>query len=86
MHFEHKIAERIEVDWCGTTIPIVNELTGEVTKGYLFVGTLPYSQYSYAELMSDMKQENWITAHVNMFNFFGGTTPIDASIYLGPVK
>lgn len=76
MHFEHKIAERIEVDWCGTTIPIVNELTGEVTKGYLFVGTLPYSQYSYAELMSDMKQENWITAHVNMFNFFGGTTPI----------
>ena len=26
--------------------------------------------------MSDMKQENWITAHVNMFNFFGGTTPI----------
>ena len=64
MHFEHKIAERIEVDWCGTTIPIVNELTGEVTKGYLFVGTLPYSQYSYAELMSDMKQENWITAHV----------------------
>lgn len=36
MHFEHKIAERIEVDWCGTTIPIVNELTGEVTKGYLF--------------------------------------------------
>ena len=76
MHFEHKVAEKIEVDWCGTTVPVVNELTGEVTKGYLFVGTLPYSQYSYAELMGDMKQENWINAHVHMFEFFGGTTPI----------
>lgn len=56
MHFEHKVAEKIEVDRCGTTVPVVNELTGEVTKGYLFVGTLPYSQYSYAELMGDMKQ------------------------------
>lgn len=76
MHFEHKVAEKIEVDWCGTTVPVVNELTREVTKGYLFVGTLPYSQYSYAELMGDMKQENWINAHVHMFEFFGGTTPI----------
>jgi transposase len=76
MHFEHKIAERIEVDWSGTTIPIVDELTGEVSNGYLFVATLPYSQYSYAEVMNDMKQENWIMAHVHMFNFFGGTTPI----------
>ena len=27
MHFEHKIAERIEVDWCGTTIPIAVSYT-----------------------------------------------------------
>lgn len=76
MHFEHMIAERIEVDWAGTTVPIVDELTGEVSKGYLFVATLPYSQYSYVELMSDMKEENWINAHVNMFEYFGGTTPL----------
>lgn len=76
MHFEHKIAERTEVDWAGTTIPIVNRTTGEVTKAYLFVATLPYSQYSYAEVMQDMKQENWINAHINMFEFFGGTTPV----------
>ena len=76
MHFEHKIAERIEVDWTGATVPIIDELTGEASKGYMFVATLPYSQYSYAEVMSDMKQENWINAHVHMFAFFGGTTPI----------
>ena len=55
MHFEHKVAERIEVDWVGTAVSIVDELTGEVSKGYLFVATLPYSQYTYVELMSDMK-------------------------------
>lgn len=54
MHFEHKVAERIEVDWVGTAVSIVDELTGEVSKGYLFVATLPYSQYTYVELMSDM--------------------------------
>lgn len=56
MHFDYKIAERIEVDWSVISIPITDELTGEVTKGYLFVATFPYSQYSYVEVMSDTKQ------------------------------
>lgn len=43
------------MDWVGTAVSIVDELTGEVSKGYLFVATLPYSQYTYVELMSDMK-------------------------------
>lgn len=76
MHFEHKAAERIEVDWCGAVVPIIDSLTGETSKVYVFVGTLPYSQYSYCEVMSDMKEENWITAHVHMLEFFGGSTPI----------
>ena len=75
MHFDHLPGKRIEVDWCGKYIPIYNEY-GEVTKGYVFVGTLPYSQYSYVEVTENMKEENWITAHVNMFQFFKGVTPI----------
>lgn len=54
----------------------INELTGEVTKGYLFTATPSYSQYTYIELMSDMKQENWINAHVHMFEHFAGTTSL----------
>lgn len=76
MHFEHVPGEKIEVDWAGQTIPIINGDLETVTKGYLFVGVLPYSQYIYAEITDDMKQENWIIAHVHMFNFFNGTTPI----------
>ena len=62
--------------WAGTTVPIVNELTGKVTKGYLFVATLPYSQYTYVELTSDMKEGNRINAHVHMFEYFAVTTPL----------
>lgn len=76
MYFQHHPGEKIEVDWAGQTIPIVDSHTGDVRKGYLFVGTLPYSQYSYVEVTENMKQENWITAHVNMFHFFGGSTPL----------
>ncbi|MGX7394448.1 DDE-type integrase/transposase/recombinase [Carnobacterium mobile] len=62
--------------WTGQTMTIIDPDTNEPRKAYLFVATLPYSQYSYVEVTSDMKQENWITAHVNMFHFFGGVTPL----------
>lgn len=42
----------------------------------MFVAVLPYSQYAYAEILPDMKLENWIGAHVNMYEFFRGVTPI----------
>ena len=43
--------------------------TGMVTV-YLFVGTLPYSQYSYVEPTLDMKMDSFIWAHVHMYEFF----------------
>ena len=76
MHIGHTPAERIEVDWAGTKVPITDIETGEVYYGYMFVATLPYSQYSYAEVLPDMKLENWIQAHVNMYEFFGGVTSL----------
>ena len=76
MHKQHKAGERIEVDWAGTKVPIIDPDTGEVTYGYMFVAVLPFSQYAYAEILPDMKLENWIGAHVNMYEFFRGVTPI----------
>ena len=37
---------------------------------------MTYSQYTYAEAFIDEKQRSWITAHVHMYEFFGGVTPI----------
>lgn len=76
MHKNHTPAERIEVDWAGTKVPVTDPDTGEVSYGYMFVSVLPYSQYAYAEILPDMKLENWISAHVNMYEFYRGVTPV----------
>lgn len=50
--------------------------TGELLDAYLFVAVLPYSGYAYVEAFLNMKQDAWITAHVNAYRFFGGVTRI----------
>ena len=71
---KHKPADETEVDWTGDPAKWTDPDTGEVVKGWLFVGVLPFSRYGYAEVFPDMKISNWITAHVHMFEYFGGTT------------
>lgn len=73
MHIGRKPGEKVEVDWAGTTIPIYDLSCKEIiSKAYLFVGALPFSQYIYCEAADNMKEENWIQLHVNMFKYFGG--------------
>lgn len=76
MHIDRKPAEQIQVDWVGTTMEVCDPDTGELNKVYVFVASLPYSGYMYAEGFYRMDAEAWITAHVHTFSFFGGTTPI----------
>jgi transposase len=71
-HLEHRPGQVMEVDWNGTTMRLVDEFTGEVTKAHLFVVTLPYSQYSYVEATQDMRQNTWIKCHIHAWDFFGG--------------
>ena len=50
--------------------------TGERLDACLFVAVLLYSDYAYAETFLNMKQEVWITGHVNAYQYFGGVTRI----------
>lgn len=70
-HLTHKPGSTIEVDWSGPTMSILTP-DGERIKVYLFVATLPYSQYSFVKPCLDMKQETWLKCHIDMFEFFGG--------------
>ena len=65
LRLEHKPGETMQVDWAGQTAHIVDTDTGEQLDAYLFVAVLPYSGYAYTEAFLDMKQDAWITAHVN---------------------
>lgn len=73
-HLTHKPGIVCEVDWSGPTMSIVDSVTGEIIKVYLFVATLPYSQYSYVEPCLNMKQDTWLRCNVQMFEYFGGST------------
>ena len=71
-HVDHKPGERAEVDWSGPTMHYVDFSTGEVITVYLFVGTLPYSQYTYVEPCLNMKMDTFIRCHIHMYEYFGG--------------
>jgi transposase len=71
----HKAGQSIEVDWSGKTMTLTDAATGDLTRVYLFVATLPFSRFSFVEPTLDMRQDTWLRAHVAMFDAFGGTTP-----------
>ena len=79
MHINHKPGEQVEVDWAGDPAHVIDPDTGEITNAYLFVGIMTYRQYPYVEAPIDEKQSAWITAHVHMYEYFGGVAKI-----LGP--
>ena len=69
MHIPRKPGEQIEVDWAGDPAFIIDPDTGEITKCWLFVGVLSYSQYTFVEAFLNERTGNWIKAHVHMFEF-----------------
>lgn len=76
MHIPRKPGQQIEVDWAGDPAEITDPDTGEITKAWIFVGVMSYSQYTFVEAFPNEQQKAWITAHVHMYEFFGGVTPI----------
>ena len=76
MHIQHKPGDKLMVDWAGTKLVVYDRYTGSTQNCYLFVATLPFSMYCYAEAFATMKQEDWINAHIHLYSFLGGSTRI----------
>jgi len=68
----HEPGKTMFIDWAGDTIDLVDEVTGEVTRAYLFVTVLPYSGYLWCQAFTDMRMPSWLAAHVAAFEFYGG--------------
>ena len=74
MHINHKPGDKLMVDWDGKTMEVTDRYTGEITKAYLFVATLPFSMFSYVQACPSMDSKNWIDCHINAFRYFDGVT------------
>jgi len=72
MHIARKPGERIEVDWAGQTIDVVDRDTGETFPASLFVAVCSFSLYTYVTACLSQDLDNWIQCHVDMFRFFAG--------------
>lgn len=68
---EHRAGEKLFVDYCGQTLPIVDPTTGEIHEAPVFVAVLGASNFTYAEATRSQSLPDWIGAHVRTFAFLG---------------
>ena len=72
MHFTHRPAERMMVDFAGDTMSYVDRATGEIHICQILVCVLPFSNYTYVEALRSQKQEEFISGLSNALNYMGG--------------
>lgn len=72
MHIEHKVGDKMYVDFAGATLPYVDVDTGEIKNAQVFVAILGWSQYAYVEAMQNQTIEEFIAACENALHYFKG--------------
>lgn len=68
----HRAGEKVFIDYCGPTVPVVDRSTGEVRRAQVFVAVLGASSYTFAEATWSQSLPDWIASHQRMLRFFGG--------------
>jgi transposase len=66
-------AQMCEVDYAGMTMVVITASGDRQVS--IFVGTLPFSTYIYAEATWTQASEDWLASHVRMFGAWGGSVP-----------
>jgi transposase len=69
----HVAGETVFVDYAGKKAKIVDKETGEIIEVELFVGILPWSNYTFVEASYSQKKEDFIGSMNRCLSFFGGS-------------
>jgi hypothetical protein len=72
MRQSHIAGERMFVDYAGTTLAVIDGLSGEARTAQLFLAVLGASNYTYAEATWTQGLTDWIGSHTRAFAFIGG--------------
>jgi transposase len=76
MRLVHIAGEKIFVDFSGKTMPIVNPINGVAVDAQIFVAVLPASGYPFVVAIASQKKRDFIEAHCDMYEFFGGVSEL----------
>ena len=68
----HIAGEKLFVDYAGSTVPIVDAASGQISQAQIFVATLGASNYTFACATPRQTTEDWIGAQVLALEFIGG--------------
>jgi transposase len=72
MHIEHKAGDKMQVDYTGNRLEIVDMDTGEMRPVEVFVAILGASQLTFVEASLSQKKEDFIQSCENALQYFGG--------------
>lgn len=67
----HRAGEKLFLDYCGNTVPIIDAGSGELRAAQIFVAVLGASNYTYAEASFSQSLPDWIGSHIRTFEFLG---------------
>lgn len=76
MRITHVPGHTMQVDWAGTKMAIFDPVTGTRTTVSVFVASLPHSGMVFACGCLDEKMPNWLDAHLQAFEYFGGVSQV----------
>ncbi len=76
MHLTHIAGEKTFIDFSGKTVDIVNPKNGVITQAQLFIAVLPASGFAFIKAIASQKKRDFIDAHADMFEYFGGVTEL----------
>jgi transposase len=77
MHLDHAAGAEMMFDFAGDKLALVDKETGEITFHPVLVCVLPYSAYTYVEVLPSARRELLLKALNNAFSYFGGV-PLSA--------
>ena len=68
----HRAGEKLFIDYAGPTVPIIDQLSGEITQAHIFVAVLGASNYTYACATARETQADWLHGLTGALHFIGG--------------
>ncbi|HJB96868.1 MAG TPA: DDE-type integrase/transposase/recombinase, partial [Candidatus Mediterraneibacter intestinigallinarum] len=75
-HIQRYPGVNLELDYAGKQLYLHNRRNPkETTEVTIFIAALTYSDYFYAEGMTECDIRNWIRVNNNALSYFGGVTP-----------
>jgi transposase len=75
----HRPGEKAFIDYAGTTMPITDRDTGEITKAQIFVSTLGFSNFTFACAFKSQSIEEFLYANTKSFRYFSGVPAVSVS-------